>query len=189
MTIYFTADLHLDHANIIRYCNRPFQDVQEMNECLIKNWNSCIQPNDQVYILGDLVFAFESRAISLVKRLNGEKFLIEGNHDSKILRSREFRNQFNGIYPIYELEVQDSDAYRSKQKITLLHYAMRVWNKSHRGAWHLYGHSHGTLPDDPNSLSFDVGVDANQYFPISYQQVKARMKQKTWTPIDKHSGD
>jgi calcineurin-like phosphoesterase family protein len=116
-------------------------------------------------------------------------FLIEGNHDSKILRSREFRNQFNGIYPIYELEVQDSDAYRSKQKITLLHYAMRVWNKSHRGAWHLYGHSHGTLPDDPNSLSFDVGVDANQYFPISYQQVKARMKQKTWTPIDKHSGD
>jgi calcineurin-like phosphoesterase family protein len=66
MTIYFTADLHLDHANIIRYCNRPFQDVQEMNECLIKNWNSCIQPNDQVYILGDLVFAFESRAISLV---------------------------------------------------------------------------------------------------------------------------
>jgi calcineurin-like phosphoesterase family protein len=72
------------------------------------------------------------------------------------------------------------------QDITLCHYALRVFNKSHHGSWHLYGHSHGTLPDDPNSLSFDVGVDCHNYFPISLDQVKKIMSKKTWKPIDHH---
>jgi len=63
---------------------------------------------------------------------------------------------------------------------------MRVWNKSHHGAWHLYGHSHGTLPDDKNSLSFDVGVDCHNFTPINFEQVSAIMKKKNFKPIDHH---
>lgn len=189
MTIYFTSDLHLDHANIIKYCNRPFDSVEQMNELLIKNWNSVVNPEDEVYVLGDLVLSRPDRAISLVRRLNGQKFLIEGNHDKKLLKVPEFRQFFVWVRSLSELKVHDIDAYRDTQSIVLCHYAMRVWNKSHAGAWHLYGHSHGTLPDDPNSLSFDVGVDANHFKPLSYQEVKAHMKKKTWKPIDHHVAD
>jgi calcineurin-like phosphoesterase family protein len=63
---------------------------------------------------------------------------------------------------------------------------MKVWNKSHHGAWHLYGHSHGSLPDDINSLSFDVGVDSHDYKPISYEEVKRIMKKKIFKPLDHH---
>jgi hypothetical protein len=64
---------------------------------------------------------------------------------------------------------------------------MRTWNKSHRGSWHLYGHSHGTLPDDPHSMSFDVGVDCHNYRPLSFEQVKAVMSKKLFKPIDHHT--
>ena len=75
---------------------------------------------------------------------------------------------------------------KAKRRIVLCHYAFRVWNKSHRGAWHLYGHSHGSLPDDPNSLSFDAGVDCHEFTPISYERVKEIMAEKRFLPVDHH---
>lgn len=188
MTIWFTSDLHIGHRNIITYCNRPFRDVQEMDEMLIKNWNAVVQPGDQVYVVGDMCLARPEYGVSRIGRMNGEKFLVEGNHDKGCLKSKEFRDLFAWVRPLYELKVQDQDASHGTQRIVLCHYAMRVWNKSHHGAWQLYGHSHGTLPDDPKSLSMDVGVDPNNYTPISYSQVKARMSKKTWSPVDHHNG-
>jgi calcineurin-like phosphoesterase family protein len=85
-----------------------------------------------------------------------------------------------------EIQVPDPDAPRGVRDITLLHYALRVWNKSHYSSWHLYGHSHGSLPDDPNSMSFDVGIDCHNYTPISFEQVKAIMARKTYVPVDHH---
>jgi calcineurin-like phosphoesterase family protein len=70
--------------------------------------------------------------------------------------------------------------------IVMCHYAMRVWNRSHRGAWMLYGHSHGSLPDDPGALSIDVGVDCHDYTPISHDDIGRIMAKKTWKPIDHH---
>lgn len=122
--------------------------------------------------------AFSDEGQSLLKNLNGAIYYIRGNHDkfnSKI-------SYFEWIKDFAEIKVND-------QKITLCHYAMRVWNCSHHGAWHLYGHSHGSLPDDPNSLSFDVGVDCWDFKPISFEQVKERMKQKTFKPIDHHTSE
>jgi calcineurin-like phosphoesterase family protein len=187
--IYFTSDPHIGHANIIKYCQRPFKDVQEMDEILIKNWNSVVQPGDITYVVGDLCLARPEYGISRIRRMNGQKILIEGNHDNDkgCLDNQEFRDLFTEIHPILEIEVPDKDAFNGKhQRITLCHFAMRVWNKSHRGAWHLYGHSHGTLPDDPNMLSMDVGADVHNYTPISYNQVKALMKKKTWKAVDHH---
>ena len=79
-----------------------------------------------------------------------------------------------------EITVPDPDAHRGERFIVLFHYAMRVWNASHYGTWHLYGHSHGDLPDDETSLSFDVGVDCHNFYPLSYSDVTGIMSKKNW---------
>lgn len=172
MTTWFSADLHFSHNNIIRYCNRPFSSVEEMNEKLIENWNSVVKPTDTAYILGD--FSFSHNVKEIAKHwaaLNGNKKLIYGNHDGSIIKYQwDFDpSELSGHYKEITIE---------KQKIILCHYAMRVWNGSGYGSWMLYGHSHGTLEEDLNALSFDVGVDCHNYFPISFEQVRARMLEK-----------
>lgn len=204
MNTWITADTHFSHANIIRYCNRPWQkpsdfytdefgkvhwvsydvaqkNAKEMDNAIITNWNSVVGPNDLVYHLGDYCFGREDYDFDKTfRRLNGKIILIKGNHDK--LAARNCR-KFLEYHPsgLCETVIEGTN-------VVLCHYAMRVWNRSHHGAFHLYGHSHGTLPDDPNSLSFDVGVDCNNYFPFSWEQVKARMAKKTFKPID-HHGD
>jgi calcineurin-like phosphoesterase family protein len=109
-----------------------------------------------------------------------------GNHDKGI---SQFGHKFGWVKDIYTVKVKDDDSPRGIQDIVLLHYAMRVWNKSHHGAFHCYGHSHHSLPDDPNALSMDVGVDGWDYAPLSYREIKAFMKKKTWKPVDHHKGN
>lgn len=79
--IFITADLHLGHANIIRYCGRPYRDVNEMNEDLIRRWNSVVSDNDRVFFLGDFALGDTERTIRWGQRLNGRKVMIYGNHD------------------------------------------------------------------------------------------------------------
>lgn len=178
MNYWFTADTHFGHANIIKYCNRPFKDSVEMNETIIENWNKVVGKQDLVFHLGDFCFAKEDGVFDLyLKRLNGLIVFIKGNHDRTAWRNR---HKFYAAHDSYhEVEIGGQD-------ITLCHYAMRVWNKSHHGAWHLYGHSHGSLPDDPNALSFDCGVDCHNYTPINFDEVAAIMAKKNWKPIDHH---
>lgn len=180
MAIFFTADLHLFHSNCIKYCNRPFANINEMHEVLITNWNSVVTPTDIVYVVGDVAFSKNMSALeSIFKRLNGSKILVCGNHDRHMLKYERFRALFQSIHQLLEIK------YNNKS-ITLCHYAMRVWNKSHHSAYHLYGHSHGSLPDDLHSLSIDVGVDCHNYTPISYDQVVEIMSKKQYNPVDNH---
>lgn len=79
--IFFTADLHFGHANILKYCNRPFESVRQMDNALIKNWNSVVMKDDIVYVLGDLGFCHADRLRSVTASLLGQKILILGNHD------------------------------------------------------------------------------------------------------------
>lgn len=184
--VYFSADDHYGHSNILRYCSRPFATIEEHDEALITNWNRVVKPQDTAYIIGDLAFyKDQNKTAEVVRRLNGKKHLVLGNHD-KFLKPFVLE-MFASVNHYLEIKVQDSEAYKGSQLIVLLHYAMKVWNRSHSGSWHLYGHSHSSLADDPNSLSFDVGVDAHNYTPISYDQVKAIMKNKTFKPIDHHN--
>lgn len=180
MNYWFTSDTHFGHANIIKYCNRPFANVKEMDDAIIENWNKVVKHDDCIYHLGDFCFGRDERDFnSYFRRLNGKIILIKGNHDKLTWR---YRNAFFASYNSYnEIDIEG-------QKITLCHYAMKVWNKSHRGAWHLYGHSHGSLPDDKNSLSFDVGVDCHEFKPINIEDIRHIMSKKTFKPID-HHGD
>ena len=188
---FFASDHHFFHANIIKYANRPFNNIYSMNEILIERHNSVVSPQDIVYFIGDFSFSSdENEVINIIKRLNGEKHFIAGNHDKGMFKERIMKQfQTFSKTPFKEIYVQDPDARGGKQSITLCHYAMRVWNKSHHGAFHLYGHSHGSLPDDPNSRSFDVGVDCWDFTPVSYEQVKKVMAKKNWKPIDHHGAD
>ena len=180
--IYFTADPHWGHFNIIRYTNRPFESAPQMDAELIKRWNSKVTKSDTVYLLGDVFFGKEEYFDKIISQLNFEHLhVIKGNHDKPFARwyeSRKPRNvSFYGSYLETRLNGRD---------FTLCHYALRVWNKSHHNALHLYGHSHGTLPDDPHNKSMDVGVDTNSYYPYSFDEVVKNLDGKKIKPLDHH---
>ena len=204
--VFFTSDTHFGHKNIIKYCNRPFEDVKQMDERLIENWNQKVPKNAIVFHLGDFAFIKEKKNyLDLVDSLNGDIVLVEGNHDGgihrdvqRILRDADPQQDKFTIAPsLYEVDIQVED---EKLRFVLCHYAMRVWNKSHYGAIHLYGHSHGTLPDDPHSRSMDVGVDsfteevsgsqisflAKTYKPFHLDEILLAMYKKTFKPVDHH---
>ena len=177
--LFFTADHHFGHDNIIKFCNRPFSDVREMNQVLIEKWNSKIKKNDTVYHLGDFGYGYKENIASILDQLNGKIHLIVGNHEKPALQNP---NKFVWIKDYYELKVKDADCKNGYQNIVLFHYAMRVWRSDFRGSWHLYGHSHGNLPDLEDRLCFDIGVDCHDFYPLSYEEVKAIMQTKTWSP-------
>lgn len=158
MNIWFSSDCHFQHTNLLNLTpeTRPFKTIEEMDNTLINNWNSLVKPEDTIYHLGD--FAWNCHK-SLISRLKGNIIFVLGNHD-KVLKQ---------IYPnipsILDITV-------NKQPIVLCHYAMRVWNKSHHGSWHLYGHSHGGLPDDLETWSTDVGMDRWGLKPVSFNQLQ-----------------
>lgn len=171
MTSFFTADPHFGHANIIRFCDRPFESKQEHDETLISNWNSVVTKKDHVYVLGD--FGFGSPAWlynKIAQRLNGKIHLILGNHD-KSVKKEPLCNRFVFIKDVHFFKQK---AHGKTVEIFLSHYPHRSWPKSYHGSFHLFGHVHGKLA--PWGLSFDVGVDAQNYTPISLGQVVKKME-------------
>lgn len=179
MTVFFTSDTHFGHANVIKYSNRPFKDVNEMNEMMIANWNAVVRPGDLVYHLGDFAFTTPDKAAQIAKRLAGQKYLVYGNHDKRLRKEREFESRWIWCKDIADVKVGD-------QRIVLCHYAMLTWNQSHRGAWQLHGHSHGSLKPDPHSLRVDVGVDCFDYQPVAFEVLAKVMAKKDFQPIDHH---
>lgn len=166
------------HFNIIKYSNRPFKDVEQMNNALIDNWNSVVKQGDRVYLLGDVCFMHHEDAKKTLFRLNGQIFLIKGNHDKEHFLSK-CHDRFVWVKDYFELTI-------GKQKIILSHYPFMTWNKSHHGSWHLHGHCHGSLPDDPYALRIDVGVDCHGYKPVSFDEVSKLMSKKSFKAIDHH---
>lgn len=154
---WFTSDEHYGHENIIKYCYRSFESVGEMDYKLISNHNAVVKPGDVVYHLGD--FTLKKDAHNYISRLNGTHVFIKGSHDRWLSKSEPY---------IREIKIE-------KQNVVLCHYAMRRWAKSHHGSWQLYGHSHGHLP--PEGKQWDVGVDNNNYYPVSWDKVKKIMEQ------------
>jgi calcineurin-like phosphoesterase family protein len=175
--IWFTADTHFFHSNILKYCNRPFANITENNETIIKNWNNVVSVDDIVYHLGDFSFGSKNLSSWIASRLNGRIFLLPGNHDKKGKLPLE-TDLFKITPQYYELKIQQSAIKNSHQLIVLCHYAFEVWNKRHYGSWHLHGHSHGGLPSSNKQLRLDVGVDCNNYTPVSIEQVQKIMKKK-----------
>lgn len=147
-----------------------------MNEALIKNWNAKVGAGDEVYVLGDFAFCKGREANNLLRRLNGQKFLVVGNHDKSFLKDPEFdRGEFVWIKDYAEIR---DEAGERKLKLILFHYPIAVWNGKHHGSVHLYGHIHSNKPDnhplthfEPNS--YNVGVDVRGYAPVTLREILA----------------
>ncbi|MEX2683055.1 MAG: metallophosphoesterase [Candidatus Sigynarchaeota archaeon] len=166
MLIWFTADYHLGHANIMKYCHRPFTSTEEMDKHIVDNVASTVKSGDTLYFLGDLAFKKE-RACFFIERLGDVKLVfIPGNHDSK--------DVLEVVASAGTLAPPIMDIVVNRQRITLSHYAMRVWNASHFNSWQLYGHSHANLP--PAGKQHDVGVDNNGFKPVSMDELVTIMK-------------
>ena len=160
--IWLTGDSHFSHFNISKYCNRPFSTVEEMDECLINNWNDVIKRGDIVYVLGDFAYwrLTPQEIENIFNKLAGHKTLIRGNHD------RHVGNYWDAVKDIHWLK---------KESIFLSHYAHRVWRNSCHGSLNFFGHSHGQLQERYNQL--DVGVDNCEYRPINIDEAIERIKE------------
>lgn len=166
MTTFFIADTHFGHANIIRYCDRPFESKQEHDETLIANWNSLVQKQDTVYHLGDFGFGSPKWLMDkIASRLRGKICLIKGNHDKGVIKE-PLANRFEIIKDVHLIQTQKKN---QNIKIFLSHYAHLTWPFSNHGSYHLFGHSHSKLRGVGRSC--DVGVDCWNFFPITLEQV------------------
>lgn len=188
MPVFFTSDQHFGHANVLNYCARPFATIAEHDDTLVARWNARVSDRDVVHVLGDFALCRPDHAAEIARQLRGHKHIVWGNHDKRSRRDKRFLDCFESHHDLVTVKVQDADAPDGVQCVVLCHFAMKVWDKSHHGAWHLYGHSHGSMPDDPYSRSLDVGVDCWDYAPVSYDEVKAKMALKTWRSVDGHIG-
>lgn len=176
--IFFTADTHFNHQGIL--IHRPqYTSLDEMNNSIITRWNSRVKKGDRVYHLGDFALGHPKSAANILDNLNGQIYLILGNHDS-VAQNNTVKHKF-----LWQKDFYYGDF--NGQKIALSHYAMRTWRSSHKGSWQLYGHSHGSLSELPYLKSFDVGVDCWSFYPVSFEEISEKMKGKLWEQVDHHA--
>ncbi len=171
--IYFVADMHLGHKSIIELCNRPFDTIEEMDETLINNWNEKVKKNDVVYIIGDLIWKGIDPSIYL-KRLNGKKILIIGNHDSNWMCKCDVNEYFELVTNMH-IDNLNSHA------VTMCHYPMLEWKNSRKEGTNklgylIYGHIHNRVSEEYHDLftfsnALNAGVDINNYQPVSFDEL------------------
>ena len=172
--IFWTADTHFWHTNIIKYQNRPFSDREEMNEVMIKNWNDRVKPKDTIYHLGDFGFTGQGETQALLNRLNGKIHLLLGNHD------RKWTPNLIGWETVGHYKQLKID----KKFFVMCHYPIERWNRCHHGSIHLHGHTHGNLLGTPNR--FDVGVDVSDFKPVSLEQILDMVNKQTTGEVVQH---
>lgn len=165
MSIYFTADTHFYYQDALIYQNRPFRNVREMNEGIIKNWNDRVSNDDSIYILGDFADTSYERVEELLKRLNGKKYIIRGNHDDVL----------NMVNPkLYEWIKDYHKLCINQLEIILFHYPIHSWEHKGKKALHFYGHIHSIQSD--YRYSYNVGVDVNDMAPVSLEEIIERLR-------------
>ena len=184
--VYFTSDTHFNHANILKFCNRPFLDVNDMNEKLVDNWNKVVSDTSTVFHLGDFAFGGFPVWEEIRSRLKGHIYLIKGNHDFKqnLQNSERLENMF-------DIVTQQMIITINKQLIILNHYPLLCYSGSYDNrVWALHGHCHS----GPNSsgmddsrlkirfpTQYDVGVDNNNFTPISFFELEDIIKRQIRT--------
>lgn len=155
MTEWVGADHHFNHANIIKFCpsTRPYNSLEHMNQSMIMEWNHLVAPDDTVYILGDICFGNVASAIEIVSQLSGNKILIRGNHDKKLVKDPAFACLFNEIHLYHEI-------IHNGIFVVMFHFPIVNWEKSHWGSVHLYGHVHDKASGLESFRATNVGVDS-----------------------------
>jgi calcineurin-like phosphoesterase family protein len=168
---FLTADQHWGHANVIGFCDRPFDNVEQMDRTMIDSWNSRVKHTDTVYHLGDLTLGGPAMARGYIGQLFGRILMVspEWHHDRRWMSTDRPIHSASGIKVEFLSPLTVINYH--KHPITLCHYPMQAWERSHYGAPHAHGHSHGRLERVPNR--FDVGVDS----------VSAQKRLIPWAPI------
>lgn len=167
--IYYIADMHLGHTNIIKYCHRPFESVEEMNSVLVRNWKERVKEEDTVYIVGDLFYRHKNPE-SILEQLPGKKILIEGNHDRSWMKKVDTEKYFERI----ELMAEIKDNGR---RVVICHYPMMTWFEFGKGTYHIYGHIHDNrnVPYWPLLMemedAFNAGVEINNFCPVTLEEL------------------
>lgn len=184
-TTFFTADNHFGHENIIKFANRPFTSVEEMDEAMIERWNKVVPPNGTVYHLGDFTLGGPDTASRYLSRLNGRIIFLHTywHHDVRWIDHGPYQSA-QGVHielipPLEVLELQ-INGRQHPLAITLCHYPLAVWDRKHYGAWHLHGHSHGQYKYQDVDYAFDVGVDCWNFTPLSFGGVLETMYSFGW---------
>ena len=181
--IYFISDTHFNHKNIIKYCNRPFENIDEMNKVLIENWNNTVTDFDTIFHLGDVALTSESEMRELIPKLKGKKILVKGNHDKK--SNEFFRNVGFGIIPENPLKL-------NKEKLILSHKPLKD-TEIPDGYVNVHGHIHNNplhkinpetnemeYPEElySDKLHFNVSVDVIDFKPISLEELLKRLEER-----------
>lgn len=173
MKTWITSDTHWGHKNIMSFCPetraRFRNDVAYMNEAMVLEWNAKVQPEDTVYILGDVAFLPAQKAAEYINRCNGIKILVEGNHDRKTLNDHSFRNCFKEVHKYLDV-VYDG------HKCIMFHYPIAEWDQMHRGSLHFHGHLHGGKSGLEKYRCMDVGMDSTGEIVITMERAIRMIK-------------
>lgn len=183
--VFFTSDTHFGHSKIIEYCKRPFSSIEEHDNALIQNWNSVVGQDDTVFHLGDFAYGNSQFIANTIKQLNGNIILVKGNHD--------LRNINPTLYNIFSDVVYQARILIDKQTVYLNHFPFLCFEHGDINLYknnysiQLFGHVHSgplTSSEDVNRLNilfptqYDVGVDNNNFTPISWVDVRDKIKQQ-----------
>lgn len=146
MSVFFTSDLHIGHENVIRFDNRNFANVEEMNSELVRRWNAKVKPGDIVYVLGDFIWKLQDDQVhKLLKKLNGQIILIKGNHD-RFIKNAKTKSMLAGIKDMDDINVVLKDG--SSRRVVVSHYFMPFYVGARYNGIHLYGHFHNSKEHD-----------------------------------------
>ena len=192
-SVFFTSDWHINHANSIKFDQRPFRDLDHMHEVLINNYNASVPKDGLCYFLGDIGFSSSDTIEKVISQLNGIKVAIIGNHDKGI----------NALYKIgFDVVLNAATLYIANERVTMSHCPLRgVWREdttgmgnakegehwhgearhqqfsvTDEGQWHLSGHIHSGPANNKKTIDgrqMDVGICGNNYRPVSISQIES----------------
>jgi calcineurin-like phosphoesterase family protein len=160
--LFVTADEHYRHAKIILYTDRPFENPQTMENTMVRNHNTLVRESDITIHIGDFCFGHRRDFIQIVAKLNGQHLFMDGSHDRAL--AEYFLSEDLCLGEKAKLLPKMFEFEYAGNTITLNHYAMTKWYKSHYGSFHFFGHSHGH--HTPENRSMDVGVDCQNFRPL-----------------------
>lgn len=187
---FFTADLHFDDPGVIPFAKRPFKNVEAMNAAILDAINAKVGEDDRLFVLGDFTIRFKRPKRFLDRIRCREVWLIRGNHDP--VGEPGDPGAEGGFARVLDYHEQWYDHQGYRQLVVLCHYPIFEWRGYFKGSWHLYGHVHGRFQDGPgledeegrrmHPRALDVGIDAVGLAPLSYDEVRARISERTKRP-------
>lgn len=177
MKNYYISDLHLGHANCIKFDGRPFADVKEMEQEIVLRWNSKVRDEDHVYIVGDVAYRDSKEVHTVLEELKGHIHLVFGNHDPQfVMKDERAMRRFESAEWI--MRIKDED-----RLVVLCHFPIVCWDKKHFDSYHVYGHVHAKINDDTVYMmkqenAFNCGCMLNNYEPCTLEELAENKRKR-----------